>query len=205
MKKKWQIFTIIAILLLSFITVSAYSPKIGDIIGKVFYTDIVTVIDGKAIPSVNIGGRTAIIVEDLSDYGYDVTWSNETRTLDVKTKETADTSSVNTITGMVMLPDGKVAPKGGLEVEIISRLHLESLPEGESGIPSFTTASTKVIIYEGNNFATYSIHYPSYFSPMQLDLKTKYNQKKVLDFDSDKISNKNKTNINFTLDTNFLK
>lgn len=202
MKKKWGIFTVIAILALSFITVSAYNLQIGDIIGKVFYTDIVTVIDGKTIPSVNIGGRTAIIVEDLSDYGYDVTWSNETRTLDVKSKEKSDNDSVNrTLTGMITLPQGKVAPKGGLEVEIFSIFSLDYVPEGESGIPGLHTTTTKIMIYEGNNFATYSIGYSEYFSPSQIQVKAEYNQKKY--FESIDINDSNKSNVNLTLDINF--
>ncbi len=182
MKRKWQILTVATLVSLSAITVSAFSPKIGDIIGKVFYTDIVTVIDGKTIPSVNIGGRTAILVEDLSDYGYDVTWSNETRTLDAKTKDQTNFNSRKTMTGMVMLPNGKVAPKDGLEVEVLLRLHLLSLSEGESGVPAFSTSTTKVTIYEGNNFATYSIDYPDNFEAINVGHQIEYNGKKFFDY-----------------------
>ena len=203
MKMKYRILMLITILSLGFITVSAYSPQIGDIIGKVFYTDIVTVLDGKTVPSVNIGGRTAIIVEDLSEYGYDVNWSNETRTLDVKTKEKTNSNSVSTITGMVMLSEGQVAPKGGLEVEIGVRMKREIFPEGVSGVPGSLVLYTKAIIYEGNNFATYSIHLP--YEPKekdyQLEFQTKYNQKRYLDYIS--INDGKKSNINYTFDIDF--
>ncbi|WP_432665265.1 hypothetical protein R9X47_03230 [Wukongibacter baidiensis] len=197
MKKEWRMLTVAAIVSLSAITVSAYSPKIGDIIGQVFYTDIVTVIDGKTIPSVNIGGRTAIIVEDLSDYGYDVTWSNETRTLDVKTQEETKSNSRKMITGMVMLPEGKVAPQGGLEVELLLRLHLLNLPDGENGVPPFSSTTTKITIYEGNNFATYSIPYPDNFEAVQLEMKSEHKQKKISD--SINVSDNSK-NADFLLD-----
>ena len=152
MKLKWKVLMCLTILALSVVTVSAYSPQIGDIIGKVLYTDIVTILDGREIPSVNIGGRTAIIVEDLSDYGYDVTWNGETRILEAKSKTEVGSDSIETITGMVMLQEGQVAPKGGVEVDITSRLGIEYLPEGTTGVPAFSEVSTKVMIYEGNNF-----------------------------------------------------
>lgn len=202
MKKKWGMVTVATILALSFITASAYNLKIGDIIGKVFYTDIVTVIDGKEIPSVNIGGRTAIIVEDLSDYGYDVTWSNETRTLDVKSKEKSDYGSTGkTITGMVMLPQGKVAPKGGLEVEIFSIFSLDYVPEGQSGYPGLSTSTTKVVIYEGNNFATYSVGYSENYSPSQVQVNAEYNQKNYSK--SVDVEDINKSKVDVILDVDF--
>lgn len=203
MKIKHRILTVATILGFSFITIAAYSPQIGDVIGKVFYTDIVTVLDGKEIPSVNIGGRTAIIVEDLKDYGYDVTWSNETRTLDVKTKEQTKSNSASTITGMVMLPEGQVAPKGGLEVEIGIRMKREVFSEEASGVPGTLVQYTKAIIYEGNNFATYSIHLP--YEPKekdyQLQFETEYNQKRYLDYIS--IDDGKKSNINYIFDIDF--
>lgn len=198
MKKRWTISIIIAILLLSFITVSAYSTQIGDIIGKVFFTDIVTVIDGKIIPSVNIGGRTAIIVEDLSDYGYNVTWNAEKRTLDVKTKDQGNPNTVSTITGMILLPEGQVAPKGGIEIEIGAMMSNENIPEGASGIPGIYTTYTKTVIYEGNNFATYSILLPMDPKDYQLEFEAKYNQKRLVDHIS--IKDGKKSNVNYILD-----
>ncbi len=201
MKLKGKMLICLTILALSFVTVSAYSPQIGDIIGKVLYTDIVTILDGRIIPSVNIGGRTAIIVEDLRDYGYDVSWNGERRILEAKTKDLENSDTIETITGMVMLPKGQVAPKGGLEVEVTLRLVLEYVPEGESGIPAFATSSTKVIIYEGNNFATYSIHFSDYFEPSQLYMNAEYEGKTYSE--SIVVSQENKSKVDFILDTDF--
>lgn len=199
MKKTRILFVITILLLLSIITVSAYSPQIGDFIGQVLYTDIVTILDGKPIPSVNIGGRTAIIVEDLSDYGYNVTWDGEKRILDVETKEQTDSNTVSTITGMIMLPEGQVAPKGGIEVEIGARMKNEIVPtKGASGVPGTLVKYTKTIIYEGNNFATYSIQLPMNPKEYQLQIEGKYNKQKVLDYIS--ITDGKKININHVLD-----
>ena len=51
---------------------SAAQP--GEPMGWVLYTDIVAYIDGHPIRSYNIAGNTYVIVEDLMDYGFSVTW-----------------------------------------------------------------------------------------------------------------------------------
>ena len=43
-------------------------------------------VDGMPIRSYNIGGRTAIVVEDLRDYGFYVEWKEAERLLIVKTE-----------------------------------------------------------------------------------------------------------------------
>lgn len=58
----------------------------GDIAGNIYSTDILAYVNGKTINSYNIGGKTAVIVEDLSgdaDYGFNVWYSDDTRTLTV--------------------------------------------------------------------------------------------------------------------------
>lgn len=199
MKKTRILFVMSILLLLSIITVSAYSHQIGDLIGKVLYTDIVTILDGKPISSVNIGGRTAIIVEDLKDYGYNVTWDEDKRILDVETEEQSDSNTVSTITGMIMLPDGQVAPEGGIEIEIGARMANEVISTKEaSGVPGTLVKYTKTVIYEGNNFATYSIQLPIKPKEYQLQIEGKYNKKKVLDYIS--ITDGKNVNVNHVLD-----
>lgn len=50
---------------------TAYAAN-GDIAGQIYSTDIIAYIGGNEVPSYNIGGRTAVIIEDLdkSEYGY---------------------------------------------------------------------------------------------------------------------------------------
>ncbi|MCZ8520372.1 MULTISPECIES: hypothetical protein [Paenibacillus] len=48
---------------------------VGDVIDQVLSTDIAAYVNGKAIPSMNISGSTAIVVEDLRHYGFDVSWN----------------------------------------------------------------------------------------------------------------------------------
>jgi len=65
MKKRIVASGILLTIVLSVFIVSADIKKIGDVIGKVLYTDIKTYIDGYEIESYNIGGRTVIPVESL--------------------------------------------------------------------------------------------------------------------------------------------
>ncbi|HPW42096.1 MAG TPA: hypothetical protein PLW98_11330, partial [Bacillota bacterium] len=74
MKKSIVLLSILALLAAVFAAVAAKPLKIGDVIGKIYYTDIKTYIDGKPIESVNIGGRTMISAEELQYMGYLVEW-----------------------------------------------------------------------------------------------------------------------------------
>lgn len=59
---------------------------VGDVVGNIYTTDIAADVDGMPIKSYNIGGRTAIVVEDLREYGFYVEWNEESRMVIVKTE-----------------------------------------------------------------------------------------------------------------------
>ena len=61
----------------------ATSAKIGDVLGYAKYTDISAYINNYPIKSFNINDYTAIVVEDLRNYGFDVVWNGYNRTLTV--------------------------------------------------------------------------------------------------------------------------
>ena len=63
---------------------AAEENKIGDVVGHTYYTDITAQIDGHPLPSYNIGGETAVVAEDLREYGFSVVWDGEARTLTVE-------------------------------------------------------------------------------------------------------------------------
>lgn len=71
--------------LITGLTVGAYAAP-GDAVGSVYSTDIVADIDGMAVPSYNIGGKTVVIAEELEPYGFEVIWNENERTLSVNTK-----------------------------------------------------------------------------------------------------------------------
>jgi len=84
-KQKLLVFLAIIIILTSIpaITVSA-APKVGDPLGDVLYSDITAYINGNAIPTSVIKGKTLVAVEDLSNYGFNVVWNGKDRSLKVE-------------------------------------------------------------------------------------------------------------------------
>ncbi len=80
-------FTVISSTLI--INASAYN--VGDKIDKVLSTDIVTYIEGVRVPSYNIKGRTAVVVQDLNKIGgklnFGVSFDEESRTLTVTNRD----------------------------------------------------------------------------------------------------------------------
>lgn len=67
----------LALVLTAGLTVNAYAAE--EVIGHALYTDIVTEIDGRPIASYNVGGRTAVMVQDLNWYGLYVYWNEAAR------------------------------------------------------------------------------------------------------------------------------
>lgn len=61
----------------------------GTPIGNYYETDIITYLDGKPITAFNIGGRTYVHAEQMSDWGYIVTWNEADRVLDVLSADRA--------------------------------------------------------------------------------------------------------------------
>ena len=59
-------------------------PQNGEPIGDVLYSDITAYINGNAIPTSVINGKTLVTVEDLARYGFDVVWNKNDRTLKVE-------------------------------------------------------------------------------------------------------------------------
>lgn len=51
-----------------------WDTPVGTPLGPVYSTDIVAYVDGAPIRSYNIDGKTAIVLEDLREYGFDVEW-----------------------------------------------------------------------------------------------------------------------------------
>lgn len=102
-------------------------PKVGDVVGNIYSTDIMAYVDGVPIQSYNIGGKTAIVLEDLREYGFEVEWRQDIRKLFVKSEtylqkeiEYPDTSQIvrgktGEIVGKIYSTD-IVAIVNGLEV-----------------------------------------------------------------------------------------
>ncbi|MBR5508121.1 MAG: hypothetical protein IKV88_08750 [Clostridia bacterium] len=68
--------------------------NIGDIINETVYTDIIASINQYNIASYNINGYTAVVAEDLRNYGFDVQWNPDERSLYISRASTNDITSV---------------------------------------------------------------------------------------------------------------
>lgn len=78
---------IIGLFMLMFNAVSANAAN-DDVIQPIYSTDILTTLDGIPIQGYNIGGKTLIILDDLNNYGFTVSYDDSIRTLIVnKTHE----------------------------------------------------------------------------------------------------------------------
>jgi len=75
---------VLAAVILSVAVSASASPKVGDVMGNVLYSDITAYINGQAIPTSVIQGQTLVVVENLDRYGFDVTWNSGARALKVE-------------------------------------------------------------------------------------------------------------------------
>lgn len=66
------------------VNVFAYRPQI---IGSVLSTDIIAYIDKRPIRSYNHANSTYVLAEDLRNYGFEVIWNNQARTLNITLPE----------------------------------------------------------------------------------------------------------------------
>lgn len=80
--KKYFLVSIV-IVITCFLSSVAYA-KVGDAIGVAYNTDIVAYINHYAIPSYAVNGQSVIVAEDLMNFGFDVIWDNNTRSLNIK-------------------------------------------------------------------------------------------------------------------------
>lgn len=80
--KKFIKFILCTALLTTALSLTTFA-KSGDIIGYAKYTDISAYINHYPITSYNINGNTAVVAEDLANYGFNVVWNNSARTLTV--------------------------------------------------------------------------------------------------------------------------
>ncbi len=101
---------------------SASALSVGDIVGHTYSTDITAWIDDRPLRSYNIGGETAVVAEDLREYGFSVVWDGEKRTLTVERdlsvpisgsyQVPVETPAVGTVSGDIYCTDIKTYVQG---------------------------------------------------------------------------------------------
>ena len=104
------------------LAVPAAASQIGDVVGHTYYTDITAQINGRPLRSYNIGGETAVVAEDLREYGFSVVWDGEKRTLTVERdlsvpisgsyQVPVESTAVGTVSGDIYCTDIKIYVQG---------------------------------------------------------------------------------------------
>ena len=135
----------------AFILISAAVPVFADtIVDYVLSTDIHTVIDGVEIISYNINGYTAVVVEELAYFNFDVKWNAQERRLDVKKNLDKD------INYPFALPAWDIKPVVGKKLMPVYATDIKTFLDGKE-VQSFNIGG-KTIIYVDDlseRFATY--------------------------------------------------
>ncbi|MBQ2942706.1 MAG: hypothetical protein IJD97_10805 [Clostridia bacterium] len=90
-----KLFTLLlsVIILATGSVVCTNANNYGAIINKTVYTDIIASINDYNIASFNIDGYTAVVAEDLRNYGFDVQWKPEERALYITRANTNSVAS----------------------------------------------------------------------------------------------------------------
>ncbi|MBR2476704.1 MAG: hypothetical protein IKB50_01055 [Clostridia bacterium] len=81
--KKFVALLLTMIMLLSCTGIVAQA-KVGDVVGTALHTDIVVYINNYAVPSYAVNGTSVIVAEDLANFGFDVIWDGNSRSLHIR-------------------------------------------------------------------------------------------------------------------------
>jgi len=84
MLKKILSLALALAMLLGMFNLPVSAAKVGDPLGDVLYSDITAYINGSAIPTSIKSGTTMVVVEDLANYGFDVSWDGKAKSLRVE-------------------------------------------------------------------------------------------------------------------------
>lgn len=86
-----KIVSVLIVLIFAAVLLTTGAYAIGEIVGSAVCTDIAAYINNYPISSYNIDGYTAVVAEDLSEYGFTVVWDGSARTLSITADESAKT------------------------------------------------------------------------------------------------------------------
>ena len=124
------------------------SAAVGDVAGNVYSTDIKAYVDEMEIQSYCLEGKTAIPVEALRDYGFDVIYNNDTRTLLIERKSIPQNA-----------PDLKCAPSDLPIGSIVSHYYKTDIKTYMDGyeIPSYALDGFTIVAIE--DLTQYNYYY----------------------------------------------
>lgn len=139
---------------------------------KIYSTDIKTYLNGSEIQSYNLGGRTAIVCEDMRDYGFNVVWDEIDRTLSISINRNNffyEPSDIGTITLTGEISRESMASAGYYESVIFTdekETKVKSLFLNESSAAYYPLVDMCGILnmsyeWDGKNLALYTSEMPA--------------------------------------------
>ncbi len=69
--------------------------QVGDKVGEALNTDIVAYVNHYAIPSFAVNGQSVVVAEDLRNFGFDVTWDDASRSLNIARSQSTEPQTMN--------------------------------------------------------------------------------------------------------------
>lgn len=115
--------------------------KIGDVVTYTKHTDICAYINDYIIPSYNIEGYTGIVAENLRNYGFNVVWNEQERTLDISRN-----SEITTIT-QYLIPTQIAPSKLGKDAYAVLETDIKTYVNGEM-VKSYNIGGQTIIIFD---------------------------------------------------------
>ena len=114
--------------------------------GDLLETDIKAYINGCRISSYNVNGYTAVIAEDLLDYGFSVVWNDTARTVNIKRNDETEFSGI--------LIDDTTVPKIGKKVGSAYYTDIRTIVNGITVLSYNIGGKTAIFIDSLNLFGT---------------------------------------------------
>lgn len=133
----------------------------AEIIGETVYTDIIASINNYNIASFNLDGNTVVVAEDLRNYGFDVVWSSEARTLSISRNGSNNVASTY------------IAPKipkvlVGTKANDVLKTDIQTYING-NWVPSFNIDGQTVLRFDALNVFG-SVAYDNSIRRLRLDI-----------------------------------
>lgn len=167
MQKKICCLSLCIIILFSgFTSINAY--QIGDVAGSTLYTDIIASINDYNIASYNINGYTAIVAEDLRNYGFEVQWLPNERSLHITR------SSSNNVTSTYIAPSIS-SSQIGKKAQTVLYTDIKTYINGQE-VTSYNIGGKTIIYF--NDLAVFgSVNYNDTLRRLDLDISDGLNYK----------------------------
>lgn len=152
MKKRSIILLTSLLLITNTLNIYAYPPKI---IGDVLSTDVIAYIDKMPIRCYNYANSTYVLAKDLRNYGFEVTWNGDARTVNITLPEKRTVTKFSADEKQAL---EKREPMGIKKYDFY-QTDIQTLFDGEpvtsTGVPASINADGKILILFdslGNHF-----------------------------------------------------